>query len=311
MTADKSPDLNPSRRAGLVQRGLCAGKTAHNPTKLAKQERGIRMSLGIAVLTEEGVVVAAESLGTLLSQEKAAISSKCKCGQEGKPNLACAKCGQVIGPAPDILRQYPATFTFHCQKLFRINRNSALLIVGNPTLGDMKAQHVIFAFVNWLREKVLDNDYAEQMVVHWQTFCSETNTLGTHKGKTELVLAGIKAKGSPAPFAQQISIADGKVQAAPSISSGIIAIGVHEILDKMFGGDGIRQYPIKDFPLQDAVEFTDFLMQMQIGVDKYTARLPRVGGEIDIAVIHPNHGFAWVRQKDLQRAMESQANQGI
>lgn len=262
------------------------------------------MSLGIAVLTEEGVVVAAESLGTLLSLEKVEISSKCKCGQEGKPNLACTKCGQILGAFPDLKRQYPATFTFHCQKLFRINRNSGLIVVGNPTLGDMKAQHAVFTFINWLETNGFMDDYAEQMVVHWQSFCTSEKTLTSHKGNTDLVFAGIKAKGSPAPFAQQMSISNGTIKLGPVSSFGVLPVGVHEILDKMFGDGGIRQYPVKEFPLQDAVEFAEFLMETQIGVDKYTARLPRVGGEIDIAVIHPNHGFAWVRQKQLQCIME-------
>jgi len=270
------------------------------------------MSLGIAVLTEEGVVVAAESLGTLLSQEKAEISSKCKkCGQEGRPNLACTKCGEVLGPAPDFTRQFPATHTFHCQKLFRVNRSCALIVVGNPSLGEMKAQHVVFAFINWLEQNDHAEDYAEQMPTNWDAFCSEAKTLAKHKGNTEIVFAGIKAKGSPAPFAQSITINNGKIKAGSVSAYGVLAVGVHEILDKMFGGGGIKQYPVKEFPLQDAVEFAEFIMQTQIGIDKYTARLPRVGGEIDVAVIHPNHGFAWVRQKELQAIMEEQANKAL
>ncbi len=269
------------------------------------------MSLGIVVLTEEGLVLAAESLGTLLSYEQTEIQSECrKCGQKGKPNLACAKCGETLGPAPTLSRRIPVTHTFHCQKLFRISQFTGAIIVGNPSFGAMKAQHAVFAFINWLAEKGESDGYAEQMVGSWQVFCKEANVLEKHGGQTELVFAGIKDKAIPIPFSQTMAIQKGVITLGTVSAEGIVAAGVHEILDKMFGDGGIREYPVKDFPLQDAVEFAEFLMQTQIGIDKYTARLPRVGGEIDLAVVHPNHGFVWVRQKDLQRAMEAHANRG-
>jgi hypothetical protein len=264
------------------------------------------MSLGIVVLTEEGVVIAAESLGTLLSQEQSELQSECKkCGQKGKPNLSCAKCGDALGPAPTLSRQFPVTHTFHCQKLFRINNYTGAIIVGNPSFGAMKAQHAVYAFINWLVEKGKDDNYAEEMVANWQSFCVEANVLEKHVGPTEIVFAGIKNKTSPCPFSQTMAINKGSISLGSINVKGIVAAGVHEILDKMFEGGGIRQYPVNDFPLQDAVEFAEFLMQTQIGIDKYTARLPRVGGEIDLAIVHPNHGFAWVRQKELQRIMEA------
>lgn len=270
------------------------------------------MSLGIVVLTDEGVVMAAESLGTLLVQTHAEIQSPCKkCKEQVKPNMICPKCSENLGPFPKLSQQLPATHTYYCQKLFKLNEHAGLIIVGSPLLGAMKAQHRVFCFINWLKEKTLYTDYAEQMVAHWQTFCNEGNILQAHGAMTEIAFAGIKTNGSLLPFAQTMKMTKGKIEIGGSLTAGIVAIGVHEILDKMFLGGGIREYPVKEFPLQDAVEFSEFLMQTQIGVDKYTARIPRVGGDIDVAVIHPNHGFAWVRQKSLIKTIEQQANQGV
>lgn len=270
------------------------------------------MSLGIVILTEEGVVLAAESLGTLLSLEQTDIQSECKkCGERGKPNISCPKCGNVLGPAPTISRQFPATHTHYCQKLFRINKHAGFIVVGNPNLGAMKAQHAVFAFINWLKEKKYFDDYAEQMVAHWQTFCGDAKVLEKHGGHTELVIAGIKSKSEAMAFSQTLLIQKGVIKVGIVSLTGIVACGVHEILDKMFGDGGIKQYPVKEFPLQDAVEFAEFLVQTQIGVDKYTARIPRLGGDIDVAVVHPNHGFVWVRQKELQRIIEKEANKPV
>lgn len=267
------------------------------------------MSLGIVILTEEGVVLAAESLGTLLSLEQANILSECKkCGEKGKPNISCPKCGEVMGPAPTFSRQFPATHTHYCQKLFRINKYAGLIVVGNPNLGIMKAQHAVFAFINWLKEKKSFDDYAEAIVTHWQNFCRDTRVLEKHDGRTELVIAGIKSNTEAVAFSQNLDIEKGVINVGHISGVGVVACGVHEILDKMFGDGGIKQYPVKDFPLQDAVEFAEFLVQTQIGVDKYTARMPRVGGDIDLAVVHPNHGFVWVRQKQLQSIIAEEAH---
>ena len=258
------------------------------------------MSLGLVVLTDEGVVLAAESLGTLLVQKQSTIKSKCpKCNEEIQPNIACPKCSTILGPTPTFSMQIPATHTYYCQKLFKINKTTGLIIVGNPTFGSIKAQQIIFSFINWLKQKSKINDYTEQILQDWQEYCDEAKVLEKHTGKTELAFAGIILKDIVVPFVQNIIIENGKMIKGTTINSGIMAIGVHEILDKMFGGGGIAEYPVKEFPLQDAVEFIEFLIKTQIGVDKYTARIPRVGGDIDIAIVHPNYGFRWVKQKEL------------
>lgn len=266
------------------------------------------MSLGIVILTEEGVVLAAESLGTLILHEQMEIKSKCsKCGNDDVPNMICPKCNQILGAIPPVSRQVPVTHTFYCQKLFRINDYCGLIVVGNPTIGEMKAQYCVFAFINWLKDNNKYGDYAEQMITNWRDFCSHEGIASKQKEMTELTFAGIKTKGSPSPYAQTLVHMKGRIDSKYVSSFGIVAVGVHEILDKMFGGGGIREYPVKEFPLQDAVEFAEFLMTTQIGYDKYTARIARVGGDVDIAIVHPIKGFAWVKQKDLQKIIESWA----
>jgi hypothetical protein len=262
------------------------------------------MSLGLVILTDEGVVLAAESLGTLLAQEQTELRTKCpKCNQDIKPQIGCPTCGTVLGPAPTLVKRYPAMHTHYCQKLFRLSNTAGMIIVGTPSFGEQKAQQVVFGFVNWLTEEKKIGHFAEQIVQDWAEYLVEAKAITSHRETTEIVVAGIKERGSAIPFAQSMKIENGKFDLGTITNNGIVAIGVHDILDKMFTGGQIAQYPVKEFPLQDAVEFADFLIQTQIGVDKYSAKIPRVGGDIDIAVVHPNHGFHWVRQKELHKAI--------
>lgn len=81
------------------------------------------MTLCLAVVTEEGIVLASDSLGTLTSLQKGDLAAECgKCHHKGIPDMLCPKCGENLGHVPSILTELPTSHTFHCQKLFRLNR---------------------------------------------------------------------------------------------------------------------------------------------------------------------------------------------
>lgn len=263
------------------------------------------MSLGITIMVEEGLVIAAESLGTLLKEEVKTITGNCKCGHKGVPAMACPKCKAALGPLPPVLQKIPTSHTHYCQKLFKINDLAGMILVGSPYFDGKKIQQCVYGFIEWLAENKKHKDDVEDMVKNWNRYVDATNLLKGKKDRSEIMFAGLKLKGGIIPFSQTVVFDKTSISVLSPSSYGIAVIGVHEILDKMFEGGGIHQYAVKDFPLQDAVEFAEFLMQTQIGVDKYTNRFPRVGGDIDIAVIHPVYGFKWVKQKSLQKLLES------
>ncbi len=264
------------------------------------------MSLGIAILTEEGTVLATESMGTLLTTRHQEIESKCtECGYDGKPNISCVKCNKVFGPVPTFSLQSPVSHTFYCQKLFQINDQVGVITIGHTKINGLRIQHLIYQFINWLQQNNNFNEYCKNMVQYWQEYCSDQNLLENHNGKTELIFAGTGTTEMINQYAIVVVHENGELKLKSPIEFGVAMAGAHDVIDKMFGDDGVKQYPVKEFPLQDAVEFAKFLIQTQIGVDKYICRIPRVGGELDIAVIHPTYGFKWVQQKKLQQILES------
>jgi len=62
--------------------------------------------------------------------------------------------------------------------------------------------------------------------------------------------------------------------------------------------------PYDGMPLQDAVDLTEFLINITIGVFKFQAGPKLCGGAVDIAVITPK-GFCWIKQKALFRQIEN------
>jgi 20S proteasome alpha/beta subunit len=262
------------------------------------------MTLCLAVLTEEGTIMAADSLGTMSVLEENKLVKRCDCGYEGIPSMRCPKCGKEQGLVPPLLKAIPSTQTFHCQKLFKLNTWVGLSLAGAPKFKGTKIQHWLSRFINWLNIKKYAQDKTEKMIEHFKEFLNEEKVLEGFQDNTEILIAGISEAPNNSPSGTIMTLTPKGIIESKFTEYGILVIGVHEILDKMFGGGSIQEYPVREFPLQDAVEFAQFLMHTQIGFDKYTNRIPRVGGDVDIAVIHPVSGFRWVKQKDLQKILE-------
>lgn len=261
------------------------------------------MSLAIGITTEDGIVLAAESLGTLMGISVQQLNVKCECGYEGPANLTCPQCNKGLGQMPDISNEIPTSHTHYCQKLFKINNRIGMTIVGNSKLNNVIIQQWLMKFRVYL-ESIQKGDGDISVISNeFINFFNQMNSSSQNIGNTEIDMYGYDS--NLASCHSKILINGNKITMNSTMGYGITAAGVHEILDSMFGNGGIKNYPIQAFPLQDAVEFANFLMKTQIGVDKYSNRIPRVGGDIDIAVIHPDVGFKWIQQKGLQRILEN------
>lgn len=59
------------------------------------------------------------------------------------------------------------------------------------------------------------------------------------------------------------------------------------------------QYPVAfdGMPLQDAIDFADYLVRLVIGRFRFVLGVPTCGGPVDIAVLTPGQ-FTWVRRKE-------------
>ena len=64
------------------------------------------------------------------------------------------------------------------------------------------------------------------------------------------------------------------------------------------------QPPYYAFSLQDAIDYADFLISTTIAHQRFSQRIPNVGGDIDIALVTPLDGFRWIRQKTISKILE-------
>ena len=69
------------------------------------------------------------------------------------------------------------------------------------------------------------------------------------------------------------------------------------------------QPPYQVFSLQDAIDYAEFLIRTTIAHQRFSQTIPNVGGDIDIALVTPFDGFRWIRQKDLSKLLEGKQDE--
>ncbi|MEK7541341.1 MAG: hypothetical protein AAB533_00650 [Patescibacteria group bacterium] len=97
---------------------------------------------------------------------------------------------------------------------------------------------------------------------------------------------------------------DGRMWALPFVQEAINALGEPQVRSQIAG----LEYQISwgTMTLQDAVDFctlairtTEAIQRFSDGVAMNPGDMPGVGGNIDVAVIRRDKGFAWVKKKNL------------
>lgn len=64
------------------------------------------------------------------------------------------------------------------------------------------------------------------------------------------------------------------------------------------------QPPYQVFSLQDAIDYAEFLIRTTIAHQRFSQTIPTVGGDIDIALVTPFDEFQWIRQKRHGKILE-------
>jgi hypothetical protein len=84
----------------------------------------------------------------------------------------------------------------------------------------------------------------------------------------------------------------------PNAINELVNRGVNKAIVEQWVKDGVASLPLifDGMPLQDAIDFAEYAIQVVIGRFRFGLGPPLCGGDIDIAVITPN-AFRWARRK--------------
>ena len=256
------------------------------------------MTLIVSLRIPDGIVIAGDSLSTVVGQ-----------GQlEATIDVNCPSCGhnheiQSQFPVP----QLPSTTFSYAQKVFPFCNNFGIGIFGSGLVGD---QSVYFA-IRLIEKNIKDlttkgvteiaNDIGNEIhdILAQQMEANNININDLPDG--EMIL-GFHMVGYDNTHPKTVEAFIGKS----------LTIKVHEGLGCTYSGSGdmvqaIWQlyrnnpgsqaaYPV--FSLQE-INYAEFLIGATIAHQQFSATMPNVGGHIDVALVTPFDGFEWIRQKSF------------
>jgi hypothetical protein len=115
------------------------------------------------------------------------------------------------------------------------------------------------------------------------------------------------AKGSLTPKTALVSI--GKTPVVKIFESiGCAWSGDGRVVGLLWGNTGtpFANANFEVFSLQDAIDYAKFLIRTTADYQRFSGRLPTVGGDIDIALVTNHRGFQWIAQKELYRILDKE-----
>ena len=233
----------------------------------------------------------------------------------------CSKCGAQTDlkdiPTPPLT--IPSSTWPYAQKMFPIQRRFGLATWGSGSVNNRSIYNHIIELEDRFPKHDEGGDFLERMT----QFIAE---YFTGQLLTEWTKAGIKIELQPEdfrPFGFQLVGFTKDANQDPVPHTHLIAIGKtskierHENIGCTCSGDlsvvsllwktsNVASYGT--FSLQDAVDYARFLIRTTADFQRFSGKLPTVGGEIDMALITNRRGFRWIAQKELYRMLDQEGN---
>lgn len=261
------------------------------------------MTLIVSLRIPDGIVIAGDSLATMMGNLEIQADLKVKCPQ-------CSHEYEQKTTLPGI--PTPSTTLSFAQKVFPFLGDFG---VGTFGIGQLCGKTIYFAMREL--EKELNKRPVDQgpgnVTKVAEIIAERSSKLLVEQVKREgkdikrmpddWKPLGFQVVGYNGDKATTIEMHIGKaVDMKIHDTAGITAtgqVGVCEALFSRFGANP-QERPITDlFSLQDAVSYAEFLISTTASHQQFARTMPGVGGDIDIALVTPFDHFTWIRQKSL------------
>ncbi|MDI6734779.1 MAG: hypothetical protein QME42_01075 [bacterium] len=256
------------------------------------------MSLVVSLRVPDGIVVAADSLMTFHTQ---AVPKE--------EFVRCPKCEakiphSLISPPPPVLTPGSP----NVQKLFCVKkRDIGLAVFGMPFLTGRTIEN----HLRDLEKRIFENETVERVAAKVEEyFRAELNKeVGNLENIPENQFPlGFQLSGydeQDVSIGKTFSIELGRTSRIEPLHSkgyGCSISGDQRVVLKLWKEDPNIPLPMPPFqllPLQDAIDYTIFLIDTTIKFQRFTPMTPTCGGSIDVSVITYHSGFQWIKKKEL------------
>lgn len=190
------------------------------------------------------------------------------------------------------------------RKLFITLNNVGIATYGAADIQGVPIAGYIDSFISSLIPTMNVKQIADELLKHFRTF--------TPVPKTLFHVAGYKKNNSLEQEVYQVDIDNNKVtKQNKSLEQGMAYGGEGDIITRLlqpvFQKDANNNYqplpqfpiPINFFTIQDAIDFSVYIIRTTIDTIRFQSRPKTIGGPIDVLVIYPD-SFNWVSKKELR-----------
>ncbi len=270
------------------------------------------MTLNVSLRVPDGIVLASDSLATLMQAFN----------QKMNVPATCTSCGTIFElkdvQTPPVA--IPSSTWPYAQKMYPLQGIYGIATFGSAFVNSRS----IYNHIIELESKLSNPNEADHFEKTSQTIISYFQAQLFAEWKK----IGIDPALQPndfAPFGFHFVGFTKDANGEPMPNTYLINVGKTPKVDKYnsigctWSGDGsvvrllwnpavsaVANYAA--FSLQDAIDYAKFLIRTTADFQRFSGRLPTVGGEIDIALITNHRGFRWIAQKELYRILDKPEN---
>lgn len=262
------------------------------------------MTLVVSLIVPDGVVIAADSLATTRSQLNIV----------GQIEGACKQCGAKMSfpelklpPIP-----IPAGTSPFAQKVFNFRGKFGVGFWGNASVNKQTMYSQMKRVESQVGEEVVSVDEAVDLVAGhlFDELKKEVDDLTKIPEKASVFGFHIVGyESSESVLGKLWAVRIGRtIQKEWHSEFGCTVSGEKQVVQKLWKEDKTIPVPrpnYGNFNLQDAIDYTDFLIRTTTDYQRFASMVPTVGGEADIALVTHYGGFKWIRCKYLTTMLES------
>jgi hypothetical protein len=264
------------------------------------------VSLVVSLKIPDGVVIAADSLSTV--QGQIAIEAHLK--------TDCPKCGEKIeleNLAPLQMPTALSTSSF-AQKLFPFCGKYGIGAYGLSVLLGRTVGYLIEALENEVKSSEIKGvTHLAGMIQERFDNLVRQQFQDIDKAPDSFSPLGFHVVGYDEDDGKIMEVKVGKKSAAiQHVDPGCTASGANQVVTKLWElgqKDQSQRINFAVFSLQDAIDYADYLINTTASHQRFAMMIPAVGGQVDIALVTPFRGFAWIRRKRLSRVLSGGADE--
>jgi len=263
------------------------------------------MSLIVSLRIPDGIVIAADSMSTSHTILKLVAPDI---------GITCPNCNKKITEqelrVPPIF--VPFSASSYTQKLFSLYNKYAISSFGEGIINNRSIYFHVKHFENIdsmpkdledIKNKFI-NYLENELIVQYPKYKTEApkewHPIGFHINGYEYI------DNKPSGVTYEIFIGRENIIHRRDIIGCTIG-GDTKVVMKLWEigkADQRLIFKYRLFSLQDAVDLSEFLINTTSTFQRFANEVQTVGGEVDIALLHPISGFQWIKRKKLMETLE-------